>query len=854
MRRVLGHWWRAGWVARRTACMAVVGLICTGAPAYAQISGSCLGHFGSADQIGDIEDDGAIIRTDRVPVIVESSDIRSDPDPQSPVVSALPFGERVFLLRQSDDYLLVGPDARYEGNALGWVHADTLLCRTTPLRTEEGISQKFFIRTAANVAEGEPTAIEPTAGPRTTTCARLNDSCQSLTRFSLFYIFAEDPQTNRVLLIGRQLSENDTPLIGWVSGDDGYRWNSRYGMRPSDNMALNEATGVLEPGPEIRLCLHETLEEAAAATEDRCLYPILGGPRWFTSTIRIPVLDRVEHQGTPYLRVALPIAGVGEDSRDELLDQVAGLDAAIAALQSLKNIDVYFLIDGTQSMGPHIDALIGRGASEGIIPAIQNAFETDPRFSNVTVRYGYRVYRDTYAGGVFGIVEEDSLRLSRECNPSEADLAANREAVQEGIARIDPDYTGGTGIRDTDHEENLALGLAFAVDDMAACEDNVKLLFIIGDTGFDSERLAADDSPITTEAQIVSLLAESTTRSVDPIVPFFIQVPQVNSQSQNYVEAYDLFTTQAQSMLQSISQLYTEGLEQPRDWGIEENYFSLDGRDISTSQVEMVDFILSRVANYGDQRPVNEIIAGLRTGESLVQIITALQGSAEGIPALRLAQIERRICDTLGAACTERIVSDVAEGYIEHTEDVIMDVLLTSNEFSEWSEQLDVFRDLNALSMIDQSQLVVNMMTNSVQKTLGELTPAEMNMSIADFLALRAGLPVGDNTPLLDYSLRDFVAATDGETTRMDGNEVELCELLYVIRWLERHRPIFAAIDRGEVPLFSTQEITNCQLRRDTMRELQILDPRRFPDPDRMSYAFVRMSEREFWIPENFLP
>lgn len=821
--------------------------------ANAQITGSCLNHFGSESAVGDIAQDGLITRADAVPVILETSTVRQEPNLQAAITGQLRFGDRVFLERQVDDFLYVISDPRDDQSGIGWVEADTLLCRTFPLRTEEGISQKFLVRTAANFGLDESTVIQPRAGPATSTCARLNEQCQSLTRFSLYYVYAEDPVTNRILLIGDQVSESDTPLVGWVEADDGFRWNTRFGMRPNDNLYLNESTGVLTPGPEIRVCLHETLEEAAVATDDRCLFPILGGPRWFTSTIRIPVLDRVIHEGIPYLHVALPIAGVGEDSRDELLNQVSGLDDAIAALQSLRNVDVFFLIDGTQSMGPHIDGLVGRGAGQGIIPSIQDAFETDPRFRNVNVRYGYRVYRDVYAGGdAFGVGE--GIRLSNNCQPTEAELETNRAEVEQGIGTIDPDFGDDSGIADTDHEENLALGLAFAVDDMAACEDNVKLLFVIGDTGFDSERLAADGVPFSTEEQLVELLAESTTRAVDPIIPFFIQVPRVQTQSLNYDEAYDLFTQQAQSLIGSLQGRYTEDLVRRYSLNLSEHFFSLDGNEIEASQTQMVENILNRVANFGDQRPVNEIIAELRTGNSLVQIITALQDQANGIPALRLAQIERRICDTLGAACTERIISDVAEGYIAHTEDVVMDVLLTSGEFSDWRRQLETLRELNAIDPRDQSQLVVNMMVSSVERSLGELTPAEMNMSVADFLFLRGGMPVGSQTPLLNYSVRDFVAATERDSPVFDGNEVEICELLAVIRWLERHRAIFSAVERGQIPIFETQQITECDLRRQAMEELIFIDERRFPDPDRMDYSFVRINERSFWLPDSFLP
>jgi hypothetical protein len=842
-----------GWKAVAATCAVSLSLA-VAEPAAAAIEGSCLGHFGSRGQIGRLLPTGQIERSDRVAVIVNGAEVRAEPDAASRVVATMEFGERVYLEWLDGNYLRINRTSiRNPQPAIGWIHADELLCRTTPLQTDDGLSRKFYIRTIANFAQDQASAVVPLAGPRTPDCARFNNQCQALTRFSLFFIFAQDSQTGRVLLMGQQVSDTDTPLIGWVDIDDGFQWNTRYGLRPTDNLEYDPRTGSLLAGPEVRACLHETLEEAATATDERCNYPILGGPRWFTSSIRIPILERVERQGQTFLRVAMPIANVGEDADAELFNRLDGLDEAISALQGLRNLDVFFLIDGTQSMDPHIDALVGRGASIGVVPAVQNAFATDPRFHNVNVRYGYRVYRDVYAGGEFGMGE--AMRLSNNCNPTAAELAQNARELQDQIALIDANYTGNTGIRDTDHEENMVLGLAYAIDDMQACPDHVKLLFVIGDTGFDSARLQADGVPITTEAEIVRLFSDRLRReNTEPIIPFFIQVPRASHllRSTSYSNAYDLMTRQALSMIDALQIAYTSGLRQSVNRDITENFYSLEGQEIAASQSDMVNYILDRVANYGDQRPINEIIAGLQTGEALVQIINALREDASGIPALRLAQIERRVCETLGAGCTERIVSDVAEGYIMLSDMIVMDVLLSAQEFDGWRDHLRVMRDFSRLNEIELSRLIVNMMLTGVGSTIGELPPEQLNMSVADFLALRRSLPVSQNTPLLSYSLNDFVAKIEGDRAIFTGAEVDTCELLYVARWLERHNLVFDALWRNEFPVVDFEDITDCAIR-GSMQNLRFYAEARFPE-EQMRFSFVRMTTLGYWIPERFLP
>lgn len=842
-------------------------------PAHATITGSCFGHFGSIEQIGDVTADGQIERPDPVLVIVNTLDARTEPMGRGSVSGTLAFGDRVYLEAIQGDYLLVNTESNQRVSPenrvppIGWVDADGLLCRTTPLETAEDISQKFYVRTAANFADEDENIIQPTAGPRTEACALLNNTCQRLSRFSLFFIFAEDTETGRLLLMGEQLSQPTSVPIGWVDEEDGFRWNTRFGLRPNDNLVYSEETGQLDAAEEEVVCLYETLDQAAsAARDDVCLYPILGGPRWFESTIRIPILERVTHLGEWYYRVAMPIAGVGEDSSGAILDRLAGLDEAIGALQGLRNLDVFFLIDGTQSMDVHIDALVGRGASVGVIPAIQQAFATDPRFANVSVRYGFRVYRDVYTGERFGIGE--GMPLGNSCNPTEAELARNRRDVQAGIAAIDVFEGDDSGIRDTDHEENLALGLTIALGDMSTCPGNVRLLFVIGDTGFDGERLQADNVPVFSEERIVQEFAR-TMASGSPVIPFFIQVPRApgNIGSDNYNSAYDLFARQARFMIRGIQDRYIEGItDQARDriqekMRIEENFYSLEGQSISAAQADLVAYVLDRVETYGDQRPVNEIIAELRTGESLVQIIEALSSDAGGVPALRLTQIERVVCDTLGDGCTERIVSDVAEGYISEDAALAIDLLMSAEELDGWQQRLDGFRDLTIFDEEDLSWAIINMLELGTRIATGSLTPSELDMSLGEYLSRRLGLPVAEGTPLLGYSLRDFVAkieeAESGEENGgliFRGDEVSTCELLAVGEWLNSHIRILNAIDRGFFPVVRPQD-SNCAEMRGEIGARNLLAEARFPDMERMSFNFVRLSDVvEYWVPQEFLP
>jgi hypothetical protein len=845
---------------------AALSTLASAAAAQGRIEGSCEGYFDSPDATGFLRADGRVIRNEPIPALRDRVEVRAAPDQNASVVERLAFQERVFITAYENGFYAVNRDTREESLPdFGWVAGRDLLCSSLPLVNEDGISRKFIVRTQATYAGENDSALTAKTGPQSDACVETNGSCRKLTRFNIFYVYAIDEESQRALLMGSPESRGVEFLTGWVDFDNGYFWDTRFGLRPRENLVYESGSGVLQEGEERRACLYQTLEEAAAASdEDACFVPILGGDRWFKYSLRIPIFDRVEHEGRHFYHVALPSAGVGEDAAEDVLTQVQGLDAAIAALSNLTNLDVFFLIDGTQSMQPHIDSIIGTEGKKGVLEAIQSAFENDPRFSKVRVRYGYRVYRDHYAGD-FGIGE--GMPFDNNCDPTPEDLLVNHETFQEEIRKIDTEFGNDSGVRDTDHEENLILGLAFAADDMVTCTQNTKLLFVLGDTGYDLETQKERGTPIDSEEEVLGYLTQSFSTEVDPIIPFFIQVPSVadqlnlsGSRREAYESAYQKFTDQARFFTQRIGQHFLSSLKGTSEANISEHYFSLDGRNPEEAQAELVEFVLERVSGFGDQRPVNEIIAELQGGAALVDIISALQSDDDAsVPALRLAQIEKRVCEELGDACTERVFNDVTEGYIEDNEDVVLDVWLFSDEFRNWQLKLDVMAQLNQMSASELSRAVVRMMVDGLknatgdtleQVNAGDLSPGDLNLSMAEFLKRKHGLPTRSQSPLLNYTVGDFVYLEDRSSER--GTLVEVCELYRVARWLLNHREVFAAVDDTEIPLFTLEESTGCNMRHPTP-EFVYEGRERFPERT-MSFRHEQMNTGFFWVPNAYLP
>ena len=222
------------------------------------------------------------------------------------------------------------------------------------------------------------------------------------------------------------------------------------------------------------------------------------------------------------------------------------------------------------------------------------------------------------------------------------------------------------------------------------------------------------------------------------------------------------------------------------------------------------------------------------------------------MPALRLAQIEKRICEELGKACEERVFNDITEGYIEDNQDIQLDIWIDGEEFRAWRSKLDLVKDTSLLSAKELSNTIVKMMVDGLKNSTGDLSPSEMSMSIAEFLKLKHGLPTGSQTPLLNYSIGDFIYQDDVEESGDERDLIEVCELYRVARWLERHREIFDALDRSEVPLFTLKDVESCEMRYPT-KELAMDGRERFPE-DTMSFRQIQLNETIFWIPNKYLP
>ena len=358
----------------------------------------------------------------------------------------LPFGEFLEPIAVSEAHDRGRIQIRKIANkeALGWMKREDLLCRNTPLLNDKELERKLFIRI--------PPAKASTSGvisaypvPQGSECF---NRCKLLSRFELYFIFVEDPESKRYLLADQYRLDENSALVGWVEMDAGIPWDTTLGLRPAE-----------QDGTQIHIApeLKEAAEQKGTI--------ILGGKDWYKYPMHIPLLDLREYQSKQYFYIAAPgvgvrsVEGFSDSTASEELKQAFEGFQAPPTLEELKRVDVFIVLDGTFSMEPYIKE------ARKVAQAIVEAFSNTASYKESSARFGFRVYRDEYAGN-HGVGE--GLGLSTDCNPSYESMRANQNKFNQEIAKVKASSLDQ--VLNDGYPENLFYGLRQAILDMArAC-------------------------------------------------------------------------------------------------------------------------------------------------------------------------------------------------------------------------------------------------------------------------------------------------------------------------------------------------------------------------------------------------
>lgn len=736
---------------------------------------------------------------------------------------SLRFGERVGIIdpgRGTDRLQVKDSNAQ----TLGWVTRSSVLCKTDPIRDSgpdgrsgTGLYKRALVRTETAVQgqlQPKPLFQTPAGGPVEQRCA---GRCNEASRFQWFFIYAEE-NDHYLISNSANLKSSSATLEGWLPKSDGYVWNTALGIRPREDLPPIPPPPGSARSLEGFACAYRTPQDLASGTD---CSQILGGRRWFGLDVRIAVLKETAQ----YYEVLFSNAAT------------AGRPVDVSGLNRL---DVFFVIDGTKSMGPTIEAI--KQLTKAINERIGRKF-TQGGGSGV-VRYGFRVYRDSVKGGTDGVKNSEALPLPRDKCDQDNSAAFNKAFVD--VSARDPDT-------DDDFPENSFGGIVQASEDAMACgkdaagAGNGKMIVVIGDHGYDGVKQQSRGQPSWTEDQVVARLKDRLGPSA---MLLFVQTPREQGpagQGVEYDKAYKAFEAQGKAILSK----YYAGTQ--FDNPAQKNFIALPPGTVATNAtLDTAWQQIDPLVRPQDTRGVEDALA---RGEGLRQYIEKAQNnSKENIPVFWKVRLNEIACPQINAQCDGAIVEQVTHAYMKNDPNVVPEVLLSKFQVDQWMKVLNVFKTSQPRGEQARSLLV-----NSLLIALSDIMQINLQnngLQIGLAMQLASGLPNAGRSKLMQYS----------DTELGDPARVPECEIEYLKQYAGRKydilnisygsegrlRPVFRSISTpaGACPNLSEKG-----------KALPYIDGTINPEAlnranEQTSYkmSHQRGNETFFWLPVNYLP
>jgi hypothetical protein len=676
---------------------------------------------------------------------------------------------------------------------LGWMDSSDLLCAFSPLVNDKGIEQKLFIKTPPST-EKNPQSVTAYPSPNDTRCdPKQGIICKQLSRFELFFIFADDPDNRRYLLVDEFDITGDKPLIGWVDYDKGIHWNTVLGLRPQENITAY-------PTPPT---------DKVVAAEAKPAIEIQGGKIWYDRSRiaeRIPLLEIDQPPG--YYHIAA--AGIGMPGFETLDTQV---------LETMKQVDVFFLLDGTASMGPYIQS--ATSAAKKIVNTLRN----NTNFIETSFRFGFRVYRDVFADAIRtdchgGICEGMPLSATT-CHLDTTATYDNWVKFDDQLSQVKE-----TTDDQDDYPERLFDGLEHALQDIASCKDRTKLLFVIGDHGNAQSQLPP---------QLIQQL-----KQFNKLIIFFIQTPPTTDQIRNlqqYQQAYHDFQTQAQAIIKLLIPAKFKGQK-------------INRRDylLSLNQTQLVDKVLNLVKFYSESAIVNEVAQQIRGGDSLENIINKWLAKGD-MPVLYWQLLDKAACQRLGKQCQNSIDHRVIDAYIPTKVKVAEEVRLTAIQLDEWRAILRRLSDVKIRPVEDQRLEFIKVLRQEIQDILGKPPVyTDEEQTLMELMKRKMGLPMRNQSPLLQYSLKEI-------------EEIPRCELRRLITWVGSMHQVLNNVRSAPtlkvsftLKPYPPEQCPLATPKGKAIPELVFDPPQKLGETEEYRYDRSFRGQVIYWLPIEFLP
>jgi len=710
----------------------------------------------------------------------------------------------------------------------GWIEKKYLLCQLVPLKSDSGLDKKFYIKTATSIRSDKPSTVRAFTRPDCDVCG--SSGCRELARFDGYFIFAEC--AGRYLLADAYKLRPENRLIGWVDADDGYIWDTTYGLRPRENLVFPKDNP--KAGQERVVYAYLSEEEANKRQNGR---PILGGERWFQYALRIPILGRQKN----LFKVVLPLAGVGVNHADKfghivISDKIRqSTEQAIKNILNIKNVDVFFLIDGTQSIEPYLMSI------KTVVDELKNRISKNPELGVVTSRLGFGIYRDYYA-------KETELgywhSFPGKCSFDKSSIEENHQRFVNEMDMIIQAMLNYRIQGDRDYEENSYGGIKKYIEyELSNCPDRLKVLFVIGDHGYSAKnqnRLYGRKS--VSEKTLVNSLRGDPENGVMPVITYFIQTPYSPEKTallskKEYKQAYSLFRKQARSILTQLK-------KQTPKMKIERYLIQSDDNKIAQKVIEG----LSAFINPKAVSAVNEVILDLKGGASLAETIERWQhyNDFNNLPGLFWDLITNAGCKYLGDQCSSRIMDTILEGYIPISNDIVVDIWCTAGDLKKYRTIMEGILESSEYQhgKFIRTELVYGLVI-TLQRLVPNPPPPETGETLIEYVRRIAYLPIRQDSPLFKYSVQELESR----------DKVPDCEIARLFSWVGSVNNFLYYIADNKRPVYEVRKQPgNC----DSGSVIPYVVPgsimgKHFSNSN-MSFSHPLGGTTVYWIPKKYLP
>jgi len=598
-------------------------------------------------------------------------------------IDQVKFGKTIFVEKKEQNWL------KTEEN--GWVHAKDVLCGGEVLRDPKTqLDVKVFPK-PETYKEGSTKTVVRAYRTLDSVKKGYGATYQSLSRFKHYYILAKnDDCTNNTpdkekdkctyYLLSEFATAEEDKLVGWVVGKRVIPWNTAIAIRPDD-----------DSNTWVRM-----YHEPSSRIPDSGV--IRGGQQWYQKLMHLPVLEKQ--------RLFYKVASPGSFSAD--LSAFDNKDTQISkVINQFKNLDIFFLIDGTASMQLYINE------TKRITKQIVNQLKSE--YSEASFRLGFLVYRDNYANPNNGGMGENVYFDNNNC---------------QGIGSLDQfttelDKVYATSNDQDDYPENLFLGLKEASKLMDSCHNRTKLLFVIGNAG-DRKRLRDLSEDVKSKLEQF--------KNFRLFVPFFIRAKvncSVKTNTQACNVAYRKFNQDAKDFIR-----YTRpDIKSPSIFGL--------------SVAGLYSKIKDKLQVYANTHKLNEVAQSARVGNSVedaISIIDDVQYQGE---------LRRILCAELPKQCDKGVYHATTEAYVKMGDKTVEEAWMTYEQLQNWMSVLNPvnseYKKGQREEMVEKIKQALNLITGAPKNKINK------GETISHFIKrVGRGLPLRENSPFTQYTMEEI--------------------------------------------------------------------------------------------------